>query len=265
MLEELKAFYERNKMEQLFNSTHSFDMWLKACHINFMTSIAMKLAESDDSVNSELLQICCLHHDDGSARQYALYGEFNDNKISHHALGLDMLDHYLMAHKISVTPEIQILRACIYYHGRIQLAGNSLDEETKKYVQIASIADKIEQKCLAPLGYLDHRISNDKFHHRRPNSLSDKKIRPQVFEAFENGGWTQEFYGCNSSAEEILFEATIAIECMKEYGAIAKWAMNNINCYTYSSALTGYTKLFHKYMSREDAERATHIMTEALK
>lgn len=64
MLEELKAFYERNKMEQLFNSTHSFDMWLKACHINFMTSIAMKLAESDDTVNSELLQICCLHHDD---------------------------------------------------------------------------------------------------------------------------------------------------------------------------------------------------------
>lgn len=265
MLEELKVFCEKNKMENLFSSAHSIDMWFKACHINFMTSIAMKLAEDDESIDQELLRICCLHHDNGLALQYKQYHEFNDNKVSHHALGLDLLDHYLMAHRISVTPQIQILRACIYYHGRIQLAGNSLDEETRKYVQLVSDADEIEKKCLAAAGYLGHKIPNDKFYHRRSNAQADKKIRPEVFEAYENGGWTQEFYGCNSSAEEILFEATFAIGCIKKYGAIAKWAMQNINCYTYSSALAGYTQLFRTYMSREDAERATRIMTDALK
>ncbi len=264
MLEELKGFCKKYKMENLFSSAYSIDMWFKACHINFMTTIAMKLAEGDDNINPELLRICCLHHDDGSALQYKQYGEFNDNKVSHYALGLDMLDHYLMAHKISVTPQIHILRACIYYHNRIELAGNSLDEETKKYVQLVSDANEIEKKCLAPAGYLDHKIANDKFYHRRPNSQADKQIRPEVFEAYENGGWTQEFFGCNSSAEEILFEATIAIECIKKYGDIAKWAMRNINCYTYSSAFTGYTQLFRRYLSRADAERAISIMEKAL-
>lgn len=264
MLEELKSFCEKNKMENLFISTHSIDMWFQACHINFMTTIAMKLAECDETIDPELLRICCLHHDNGLALQYKQYGEFNDNRISHHALGLDLLDHYIMAHHISTTPQIQILRACIYYHGRIELAGNTLDEETKKYVHLISVADEIEKKCLAPAGHLDHQIANDKFYQRRPNSRSDKEIRSEVFEAFENGGWTQEFYGCNSSAEEILFKATFIFECIRKYGDIVKWAMRNINCYTYSSAFAGYTQLFRRYLSRTDAERAISILEKAL-
>lgn len=268
MQDQLKSFTERNAMNILFDSTHSFDNYLKASHINLMTQIALWMTKEDESINHDLLLTCCLHHDDGASIQYSRYGEFDDNKTSHHALGLDLLDQYLLSSNIPVTHDIQILRACIYYHGRLQLAGDTLDEEIKKYVQIVSDADEIEQECLAPVGYIQRKIANAKTTYRFNSYKEDKKIRPKLFEAYQNGQSFYElgdFYGCNTSAEQVLEGAAKTLKCIKKYGAIAKWAMRNVSCYGYSCALAGYTGIFFTSMSRQDAERAVRIMTDALK
>ena len=269
MLEELHEFIEKHKMEKLFNTAQALEVWPKVCHINLMTQIALQLAKDDESIDSELLTICCLHHDDGYAIQYQIWGSFDNRSDYHHALGLDLLDAYLMNHKISITPEIQILRACIYYHNRISLADLSLDENTKKYVQLVSTANQIEKKCLAPVYNIAHKMSNYQVIGIYPRSSRyNKKIRPALLEAFSNG---QEFYelvdfhGCDTPAEDVLHEINSVMRYIKEYGDIAKWAIQNISCYGFTSALTGYSHLLRIYLSLADAEFAISLLEKALK
>ena len=263
MFSSIQTYLKRNSMENLFNSKYSFDLWLRACHINLMTQIAIQMSNEDNSINKDILYVCCMHHDDGQALQYKQFGIFN-NSVSHHALGLDMLDTFLTTYNVTVTPEIQILRACMYYHGRTQLAGNSLDAQTLKYVQLVSAADEIETCCLAPVGYLPRQIANDTLCIRTAALMPSKKIRSEIWDAFKKGDLLGTEDSAHSYAEHLLFEAAKAIQCIKKYGEPAKSAMN-MNCYAYPSAVAGFTSLFHQNMTCEDAKHATQILLDALK
>ena len=255
-------------MEKLFHGAPALEVWPKVCHVNLMTQIALQLAKDDNSINQELLSICCLHHDDGYAIQYQIHGAFNNSQDYHHALGLDLLDAYLVNNNIPITNEIQILRACIYYHNRISLAGLSLDDDTKKYVQLVSTADQIEKKCLAPVFNIANMVSNYKATIGYPRSgRYEKKIRPALLEAFSNGQQFYElvdFHGCDTPAEDVLHEVNSVMRYIKEYGDIAKWAIQNISCYGFDSALTGYSLLLRIYLSPADAEFAISMLENAL-
>ena len=100
------------------------------------------------------------------------------------------------------------------------------------------------------------------------SSRYNKKIRPALLEAFSNG---QEFYelvdfhGCDTPAEDVLHEINSVMRYIKEYGDIAKWAIQNISCYGFTSALTGYSHLLRIYLSLADAEFAISLLEKALK
>lgn len=264
MFHELTVYLENNSLENLFNVEGSPELKTKAEHIRAMTEIAMQIADKDASLDKELLRTCCLHHDDGRVAQFKLIGNFNDRVLSHNALGLDMLDRYISANNVSITPAIQILRACIYYHGRLHLTGYSLDPETAKYVQIVSDADDIENGCIGAIGYLAREVETDAKDYRKVFPLLDRTIKPELFEFYRNGQWFNKIEHCKSYAEYILFAATLAMKSIKKYGDIAKSAMK-LPCYGYNSAVDGYIDLFNKYMSPADASLASQIMLDMFK
>lgn len=261
MFKEIKVYLEDNSLENLFDVEGSQELKTKAEHIRAMTEIAMQIADKDASLDKELLRTCCLHHDDGRVAQFKLIGNFNDRVLSHNALGLDMLDRYIAANNVSMTPAIQVLRACIYYHGRLHLTGYSLDTETAKYVQVVSDADDIENGCIGAIGYLAREVETDAKGYRKDFPELDGTIKPELFEFYRNGQWFNKIELCKSYAEYILFAATLAMKSIKKYGEIAKSAMK-LPCYGYASAVDGYIDLFYKYMSKEDAFKASKILVD---
>lgn len=263
-MQQLQKYLEINSIERLFDSKTAPELRAKATHIRMMTDIAMKLAEADESIDKDLLRICCMHHDDGLVEQFRQLNDFNDAHLSHHALGLDMLDRYIVLYNITMTPEIQILRACIYYHGRLQLAGNTLDDTTMKYVKLVSEADQIENTYFSPLWYMKRRIANDTFGYRMVHPEFNKTIRPELFEFYKTG---QLFDDRSRSYSEILLEeATLVMEFIKDRGEFAKTILR-LPCYGYGyiSAADGYVDLFKNYMSKKDATLASQILLDALK
>lgn len=269
MFSQIEKYLEDNSLENLFGGEQSFELKIKAGHIRAMTDIAMKIAEEIvENIDKKLLYVCCMHHDDGRALQFKLLGSFNDREVSHNALGVDMLDRYIMAHNVVMTREIQILRNCIYYHGRLHLMGASLeydfDEDMMKYVQIVSDADDIENGCISAVGYLAHEVETDAKGYRRDYPQFERIIKPELFEFYKNGQWFNKIEYCKSYAEYILFAATLAMKSIKKYGDIAKFAMRN-PCYGYDSAVDGYIDLFHRYFSAEDASLASQILLDVFK
>lgn len=264
MLKEIEAYLKANSLENLFDVEGSRELKTKAEHIRAMTEIAMQIADTDSSLDKELLRICCLHHDDGRVPQFKLLGNFNDRDLTHNALGQDMLDRYISANSIAITPEIQILRACIYYHGRLHLTGYSLDAETAKYVQVVSDADDIENGCIGAIGYLAREVETDAKGYRKDFPELDRTIKPELFEFYRNGQWFNKIEYCKSYAEYILFAATLAMKSINKYGDIAKSAMK-LPCYGYDSAVEGYIDLFQKYMSPTDANLASQILLDVFK
>lgn len=260
-LEGISGYLEERALDVLFDDPR---LAIKKAHIQEMTEIAMQIADGQEDVDKDLLRICCLHHDDGRAPQMKFLGNFNDRELTHNALGLDMLDRYLMANKVSMTPEIQILRDVIYYHGRMLLGVMDIPAPSQKYVEIASDADDIENGCIGAVGYLADEADSDAKGYNKDFPEWQGKIKPELFGYFERGEWFDKIKNCHSYSEYILFAATLAMKSIKKYGEIVKKAML-LPSYGYPSALAGYVDIFHKYMSPDDAERASKILEEACK
>lgn len=258
-LESIQGYLQEYDGSKIFHGSEALEV--KGMQVRNMTNFAMEMAEEDASIDKKLLEIACLHHDDGRALQFELLGNFNDRIASHNALGLDGFDRWMAANHVEITPEIQVIRYVMYYHGRQHMLSEEISEEYQKYVQIASDADDIENGCVGAVSYLLRECNEDAKGYNQMHPEHIGQIKPYLWEYFEKGEWFDKLVHCQSYAEYVLFAATLAKKSLKRYGKIAKKAME-MPAYGYVSAYQGYSHIFSEVMNPEDAKRATKILKE---
>lgn len=221
---------------------------------NFVTITKGIFGEADI-----LMEVCALYHDIGRVFQYDVLRNFDDEKISHNALGLDSLDRFIEANKIKITPDIQVLRDVIYYHGKNISGSTKISEKSRKYIEAISTIEIFDWECIREISNFERIIEGDyrKYNKEYPEYVG--KVREEIFSLFKARDYKARKYFLKSYAEEIIVSIMKVMSLINKYGDIARRAMIVPNYY-YASALAGYNHLIHKYMSEDIAYEVELIL-----
>lgn len=235
----------------------------KLRHVKAVEKLGMAIAKAENApVNEELLSICLTHHDDGRVNQMYWLGKFADNEISHNVLGVDRFDRFLQVEKGCTTDGygIDILRNVMLYHGRMELL-TEISPEIALYVRLVTAADDFENACSC-VSYLVKEVENDEKSYIKENPEVDQKVVSNyVFEHFRLGKKFDKMKYCHTYAEYVIFAATLATNCIKNYGDIAKTALRQPG-YGYSTILEGFKDVFNKTLTPTMAKEVYRILSE---
>lgn len=232
-------------------------------HIKNVIGTSLAIADFQHSdVDREFLSICAEHHDDGRVDQYHLLGKFWDTEVSHNSLGIDRFNKFLMNQDdFTIDTSIDIFRDVILYHGRMHLV--NLSPESAKYVELVTAADDFENACSC-VSYLVREVETDAKGYISENPEADQThVSDFVFEHFKNGEKFDKMKYCTTYGEYILFAATLATNCIKKYGDIAKTALSQPG-YGYDSILLGFKDVFEKTLSTEMAEKSYEVLSSMI-
>ena len=258
--EAIIKYHEKNRYTDIFQAEGLLG---KKEHIKNVITLSRTLADYLHSdLDRNFLDICSEHHDDGRVNQYELLGKFWDTKISHNSLGIDRFNKFLIDEgDFTVDTSLEIFRDVILYHGRMKLA--NLSPESKKYVEIVTAADDFENVCSC-ISYLLKEVETDAKGYISNNPQADQTfVSDFVFEHFKNGEKFDKIKYCNTYAEYILFVATLAIDCIKKYGNLAKLALSQPG-YGYSSIILGFKDIFEKTLSSDMAKDSYKFLSSSI-
>ena len=254
----LLAYHNTNRYDVIFSEE---GLTGKKLHIANVIAQASAIARAQHSdIDYDFLELCAEHHDDGRADQYRLLGKFWDTEVSHNVLSLDRLDKFLAQQEdLEIDSSIKILRDVMLYHGRMWLA--DLSCESKPYVEIISAADDFENACSC-VSYLVREKETDAKGYIKANpNANQTAVSTFVWEHFCQGEKFDKMKYCTTYGEYILFAATLATNCIKRYGDIAKTALSQPG-YGYSSILEGFKDVFNKTLAPQMAEDAYKIFVD---
>lgn len=266
MKKNLKKYHEDNRAAKIFSSSSEAALITKQSHIVSVVDLAVAIANlKKQKVDIDLLKVLAEHHDDGRVDQYKLLGKFWDTEVSHFCLGVERVNKYITQNSdVEVDEEIDLLRKVMEYHGRMHLLPVGTTDEEKMYISIISEADTFEN-ATSCISYLMREAEEDAKGYRTENPEMDQKTvtNPQIWVWLSNGEKFDKFKYCHTYADYILFAATLATNCIKQYGEMAKECFLT-PAYGFESRLEGFDITFEKCLSLEDAERAKNILREML-
>ena len=139
---------------------------------------------------NDLVRVATKCHDIGRFLQYELLGKFDDAIVLHHTLGEDVVTRAAFKGKIKITPELDIIRSAIMFHGRIDYMPYlaELNAEIKEIVDIVSRVDGIENGCIGAIGYLERECKEDAKNYKKNNpDLDMKQVSPKVLKFYLKG------------------------------------------------------------------------------
>ena len=216
----------------------------KIKHIKRTVVLVEKMAPGND-----LVRVATKYHDIGRFLQYELLGKFDDAIVLHHTLGEDVVTRAAFKGEIKITPELDIIRSSIMFHGRIDYMPYlaELGVEVREIVDIVSRVDGIENGCIGAIGYLERECKEDAKNYKKNNpDLDMKQVSPQVLKFYLKGEKFDKIKYCKTYADYVLFASILAIEALRgKDRTIAKEAMD-LECFGYQNAIEGYKDLFKK-------------------
>ena len=254
------AYHKANRYYDIFSKE---ELLGKQAHVKNVIALSKTIANSlGIDVNMTFLKICAEHHDDGRVNQYEILGKFWDTKTSHNVLGIDRLDKFLATRKdLKIDHFVSILRDVILWHGRMRLT--NLPAESKPYVDIITAADDFENACSC-VSYLVKEVETDAKGYIEKNPQADQKeVSDFVWDHFEKGEKFDKNVYCTTYAEYVLFATTLATNCIKRYGNVAKDALSQPG-YGYDSIIEGYRYVFSKTLTPDMAKRAIAVIEEMI-
>lgn len=239
----------------------------KLDHIIRVTAIVDKNWPGD-----QMARISAKVHDIGRFPQYEILGKFDDSKVLHHYLGEDFIARAVYQKKIKKTEELDLLRYVMKYHGRESYIPfkEEIPEKAKKYIDIVSRVDAIENGCIGAIGYLVRESETDAKNYRNANpELDMKSVSPEVMEFFKKGEKFDKMVYCKTYADYALFAAVLAIQALKgKDREIALDAMSHYKCsrptekgkVQYDNAIDGYDDIFSILVNPKDKAVAMDVL-----
>lgn len=250
------AYHNANRYYDIFSKKRLLE---KEKHVENVIALSKKIASFlNYDVDMTLLEICAEHHDDGCVDQYELIGNFWDNQILPNALGIFRLRKFMEQQKdVKNDLSLSILHDVILHHGRIHLT--DLSDESKPYVEIVSLTDDLEN-AYSFVSRIIKEVKTDTKGYIKENPKADQKeVSKFVWEHFEDGEKFDEETFCSTYAEYVLFAATLATNCIKQYGEIAKIIFSQPR-YGYSSIIEGYRDVFSNTLTPSMATQAIVVI-----
>ena len=249
-------YHEENRYSDIFNEPQLLGKKLHVENVIRTSGAIADFLHSD--VDRKFLSLCAEHHDDGRVDQFHLLGKFWDTLVSHNSLGVDRFNRFLLnSEDFTVDNSVNIFRDVICYHGREWLA--NLSSDSLAYIKIISAADDFENACSC-VSYLLKEVETDAKGYISNNPQADQTfVSDFVFEHFKNGEKFDKIRHCTTYGEYILFAGTLATNCIKKYGSIAKVALLQPG-YGYSSIIEGFRDVFEKTLTTEMANKAYDVL-----
>lgn len=230
---------EKNKNNKSLN--------IKAKHVEGVVNIVKKIYP-----NNEFLELCAYLHDVGRGLQFEKIKSFNDAKISHNILGVEVFNEFLFENNIKNTEELDIIKNVILYHGKLPFMKEKLDGKTTEIINIITICDDIQNGCIDAISYLEMEYEYDLKDYIKNNPLLDQKsISNEIIYSFKNGINFDKVKLCSTYAEYFVFACSRAINaCRSEHADLAKSIIKLENC-GYENTIIAYEELFKKYVQEE--------------
>lgn len=264
--ESLRKFASFNTPEVLFGEPARSGLGGKTNHVKNVVSMGMKLVTPE--MNPELASICLQLHDIGRSVQWTNIGAFNDGKMNHRYIALQMIEQFVRQEKCEMSSDWRVLIDVVQFHGVPHMWG-LVHEDSMPYVKMVSKADNIENGCCGALGYLeDEKSRDDKGYVKVSPDRDQRDCKPYLLDYLERGQKFNKMTECETYAEYFVFAAMLAVNaCLDpETEAIAKEAMNQYLSYIdpekniWMDAVDGYCAIFNRHLHPADAARACEIM-----
>lgn len=218
----------------------------KINHIMRTVVLVEKIAPKND-----LVRVATKYHDIGRFLQYELLGKFDDAIVLHHTLGEDVVTRAAFKGEIKISPELNIIRSSIMFHGRMEYMPylTELEDELREIVDIVSRVDAIENGCIGAIGYLERECKEDAKNYKKNNpNLNMKQVSPEVLKFYLKGEKFDKIKYCKTYADYVLFANILAINALRGKDRnIAREALN-LECFGYPNAIEGYKDLFKKML-----------------
>lgn len=216
----------------------------KINHITRTAILAEKITPKND-----LARVATKFHDIGRFLQYELLGKFDDTLVSHHILGEDVIVRAVFKGDLKISPELDIIRSSIMYHGRIEYMPylTELRDDVKEIEDIVSRVDGIENGCIGAIGYLERECKDDAKNYKKNNpNLDMKQVSPEVLKFYLKGKKFDKMKYCKTYADYVLFANILAINSLRgKDREIAKESLN-LECFGYPNAIKGYKDIFKR-------------------
>ena len=184
-LSAIKGWLDENSVEELYRRAD----YKKKHDVKGLVAECKNFAMLTSGIfgqDNVLMDVLARYHDVGRLAQYDLLGYEDDEKLSHNALGLDSLDRFIEANGIKVTPDIQVLRDVIYYHGR-DIKGNlNISERSRRYIEQISAIEAIDNESIRTVFNLEKIIQNDYRGYNKEYPEYVGKIRSEIYSLFKN-------------------------------------------------------------------------------
>jgi len=251
-----EKYHEENK--NLYTDAGIYRKWE---HAHRVADLIQHYPQHLQTPHPELAYFLALHHDDGRARQFKLTGALDDRKMHHCIAGERHLQHFIEREGRSWNScprDILILRDVLRYHGDLEgLRMSSQWIISLPYVKAITAADTLDN-ALSCVSYLKRNVYNDE-----KGLLSYKHVANFVWEHYEQGKKFDKIKHCKTYSEYIIFAATLATFCIKEYEDLTRELLKSPG-FGYPSILEGYKDNFFELLSKEDAQRAYEILYNAV-
>ena len=216
--------------------------------------------------NDLMLKCLILYHDIGRIAQYDIWKRFADDKMLHHHIGAELFERYVFQGKIPNTKYNGLIIATILYHGRLALlpSGFVTDEE-RKYIEIVSTVDNLENGCLGAVGYLDREVETDA---KGYGKVDQNLVSPDVLEFYKNIEKFDKMKYCKTYADYTLFAIVLALIQLKgEYKDIASAAMSRPVTDSFgiahANAIDGYKAIIDRRIEPQYRNVCFNVLLEA--
>ena len=170
--------------------------------------------------NDKFIEIAMKFHDIGRFIQYDKIKSFDDKILSHYVLGNDFIEEQEKIGNIQSSDELSKIKNIIKYHYGIEYIPkkdlNDIDEETIKYIKIASIIDSIDNGCIGATYYIEREILNDEKHYKANNPEIDmKNVSEDVLNYYLNNEKFDKMKYCKTYADYLLYAIILLIDSLK--------------------------------------------------
>ena len=193
-------------------------------------------------------------------------------------MGEDFITRALYQGKLEYSPELDMIRSVVKYHGRAKFIPfkNEIPQEAMDLVDTIGRVDGIENGCIGAIGYLVREAQEDAKSYRANNpELDMKAISPDVLEFYKKGEKFDKMKYCKTYADYTLFAAVLAITALKGQDRnLALDAMQNYQCTRpiynengdivsekqYDSAIEGYDDIFSILLDPKDKKMCIDVL-----